>query len=105
MPRFHGKLVRRVTNGAFFSEGREMLVWDCDKHFVYIRKVYYIIAPELEYPYPVITYDPHHQTEAWRFCAYVPKGVKVVGTDFPYCFDGTDISSNLTIKEDSNENT
>lgn len=87
MPRFRGKRVRRVTNGAFFPEGREMLVWDCDKHFVYIRKVYYIIAPELEYPYPVITYDAYHKTQAWNFCSYIPKGVKIIGTDFPYNFD------------------
>lgn len=89
MPRFRGKLVRRVTNGAFFPEGREMLVWDCDKHFVYIRKVYYIIAPDFEWAFPVLTYDPYNRTQAWRCCAYIPKGVKINGTDFAYNFDGT----------------
>lgn len=89
MPRFCGKLVRRVTNGAFFPEGREMLVWDSDKYFVHVRKVYYIIAPELEYPFPVITYDPYHKTQAWNYCAYIPKGLEVERKDFPNRFDNT----------------
>lgn len=89
MPKFAGKRVRRVTNGAFFPEGREMLVWDSDKYFVYVRKVYYIIAPDLKLPFPVITYDPYHKTQTWRSCAYIPKGVDFEPKDIPYNFDDT----------------
>lgn len=89
MPKFCGKQIRRVTNGAFFPEGRDMLVWDSDKHFVYLRKVYYIIAQELEYPFPVITYDPYYKTQAWSFCAYIPKGLNLEPKNFPHHFDST----------------
>lgn len=89
MPKFFGKRVKRVTNGAFFPEGRDMLVWDYDKHLVYVRKVYYIIAPEFDYPFPVITYDSHHKSEAWVNCAYIPKGLNIEPENFPNHFDDT----------------
>jgi hypothetical protein len=70
---YNGKRIKAVKKGAYFPEGKKMIVWDSPKIGPLVRTVYYILAAPINVEYPVYCINEDGTTNCYKFCAELPK--------------------------------